>query len=97
MNEVSKLISTLISFSTFSAIFAQHYSPTHNGVYIQNVGYCGYLCVNKTGRVYINVMIGLTCILFKCTKYRSVYIYCVAGPAGRRLPVQHKHTATRHY
>ena len=23
----------------------------------QNVGYCGYLCVNKTGRVYINVMI----------------------------------------
>ena len=42
---------------TFSAIFAQHYSPTHNGVYIQNVGYCGYLCVNKTGRVYINVMI----------------------------------------
>ena len=38
-----------------AAIFAQHYSPSHNGVYIQNVGYCGYLCVASTGTVYTSV------------------------------------------
>ena len=39
------------------AIFAQHYSPKHNGVYIQNVGYCGFLCVSSSGKVYSNVSI----------------------------------------
>ena len=82
-----------IQVNYFAAIFAQHYSPSHNGVYIQNIGYCGYLCINKAGRVYSNVIIGH---LFNL-KYKSVYMHGVAGRAGGGVPVQHKLTPTRHY
>ena len=38
-----------------SAVFAQVYSPQHNGVFLQNVGYCAYLCVRSSGELYSGV------------------------------------------